>query len=51
MGLAFGSEQSVDHTGPMARYVQDAAAALEAVAGYDGFDPGRAGPSPSGSTS
>jgi amidase len=39
MGLAFGSEQSVDHTGPMARYVQDAAAALQAVAGPDGYDP------------
>jgi amidase len=38
MGLAFGSEQSVDHTGPMARTVEDLAAALEATAGYDGFD-------------
>lgn len=39
MGLAFGSEQSVDHTGPMARRVEDVAAALQATAGYDGYDP------------
>jgi amidase len=39
MGVAFGSEQSVDHTGPMARTVQDVAVALQATAGYDGFDP------------
>ena len=39
MGVAFGSEQSIDHTGPMARTVEDAAAALQAVAGYDGYDP------------
>src|SRR6202022_1128022 len=38
MGVAFGSEQSVDHTGPMARTVEDVAAALQAVAGYDGYD-------------
>jgi amidase len=39
MGLAFGSEQSVDHTGPMGRTVEDVAAALEATAGTDGYDP------------
>jgi amidase len=39
MGVAFGSEQSIDHTGPMGRYVEDVAAALQAVAGYDGYDP------------
>jgi amidase len=46
MGLAFGSEPTVDHTGPMARTVEDTAAALQAVAGYDGYDPrqGRAVP-------
>jgi amidase len=37
--VGFGSEQSVDHVGPMARRVEDMAAALEAVAGYDGYDP------------
>jgi amidase len=39
MGVAFGSEQSIDHVGPMARTVQDVAAALQATAGYDGYDP------------
>lgn len=39
MGLVFGSDQSLDHTGPMARYVQDVAAALQAVAGHDDYDP------------
>lgn len=38
-GIGFGSEQSLDHTGPMARRVEDIAAALDAVAGYDGYDP------------
>lgn len=38
-GVAFGSEQSVDFTGPMARTVEDVAAALDAVAGFDGLDP------------
>jgi amidase len=37
--VGFGAEQSVDHVGPMARRVEDVAAALEAVAGYDGYDP------------
>lgn len=38
-GAVSGSDQSVDHLGPIARTVQDAAAALEAVAGYDPLDP------------
>jgi amidase len=37
--VGFGAEQSVDHVGPMARTVQDTAAALQAVAGYDDYDP------------
>ena len=32
------SEPSIDHTGPMARTVEDIALLLEAVAGYDGID-------------
>ncbi|EJD00181.1 amidase signature enzyme [Fomitiporia mediterranea MF3/22] len=32
------SEPSLDHTGPMARTVEDVAMLLEAVAGYDGID-------------
>ena len=39
MGLVFGSEPSLDHVGPMGRYSEDVAAALQAVAGYDGLDP------------
>ncbi len=35
----FAAEPSVDHVGPMARRVQDVAAALQAVAGYDDNDP------------
>ncbi|GAB3929766.1 amidase [Microlunatus endophyticus] len=38
-GITFGSDQSIDYTGPMARTVADCAIALEAVAGYDGLDP------------
>src|SRR5258706_135464 len=38
-GIAFGSDQSIDFTGPITRTVEDAAAALQAVAGYDGYDP------------
>jgi amidase len=38
-GIGFGSDQSVDYTGPMTRTVEDAAIALQAVAGYDGLDP------------
>jgi len=35
----FAAEPSVDHVGPMARNVEDVAAALQAVAGYDDNDP------------
>jgi amidase len=38
-GIGFGSDQSIDYTGPMARTVDDAAAALQATAGYDPYDP------------
>jgi amidase len=38
-GIGFGSDQSIDYTGPMARTVEDTAAALQATAGYDGYDP------------
>jgi amidase len=38
-GIGFGSDQSIDYTGPMTRTIEDAAAALEATAGYDGYDP------------
>ncbi|MDX6237608.1 MAG: amidase [Kribbellaceae bacterium] len=38
-GIGFGSDQSIDYTGPMTMTVLDAALALEAVAGYDGLDP------------
>jgi amidase len=38
-GIGFGSDQSIDYTGPMARRVEDAAAALQATAGHDGYDP------------
>jgi amidase len=38
-GIGFGSDQSIDFTGPMTRTVEDCAAALEATAGHDGYDP------------
>src|SRR5215510_5629767 len=38
-GIGFGSDQSIDYTGPLARTVEDAAAALQATAGPDGYDP------------
>jgi amidase len=38
-GIGFGSDQSIDYTGPMARTVEDAAAALQATAGPDAYDP------------
>ena len=38
-GAGFGAEMTVDHIGPMARRVEDVAAALQAVAGYDVLDP------------
>src|SRR5919109_892578 len=38
-GIGFGADQSIDYTGPMTRTVEDAAAALQATAGYDPYDP------------
>lgn len=38
-GAGFGSDQSIDHIGPMAMTVRNVAVALDAVAGYDGLDP------------
>ena len=38
-GIGFGSDQSIDYTGPLARTVEDAAAALQATAGHDPNDP------------
>ena len=38
-GIGFGSDQSIDYTGSMTRTVGDAAAALQATAGYDPYDP------------
>lgn len=38
-GIGFGSDQSIDYTGPLARTVEDAAAALQATAGTDPYDP------------
>src|SRR5919201_1593330 len=38
-GVGFGSDQGIDYTGPMARTVEDTAAALQATAGYDPYDP------------
>src|SRR5262249_47973897 len=38
-GISFGWDQSIDYIGPMARTVEDVAAALEATAGYDPYDP------------
>jgi len=37
--VGFGAEPSVDHVGPMAKTVENVAAALQAVAGYDDYDP------------
>ena len=37
--VGFAAEPSVDHVGPMGRTVEDVAAALQAVAGYDDNDP------------
>jgi amidase len=39
MGATYGGEPSIDHLGPMARTVAETATALEAIAGYDPFDP------------
>ena len=38
-GIGFGSDQSIDYTGPMARTVAETATALQAAAGYDVNDP------------
>jgi len=38
-GIGFGSDQSIDYTGPMTMSVEDAARALDATAGLDGLDP------------
>ncbi len=38
-GIMYLSDQSVDHTGPLARSAEDVALALQAVAGADGLDP------------
>ena len=38
-GISFGSDQSIDYTGPLTRTVEDAAAILQATAGYDPYDP------------
>src|SRR5947208_2134589 len=38
-GIGFGSDQSIDFTGPMSRTVEDTAAALQATAGHDPYDP------------
>ena len=38
-GISFGSDQSIDYTGPMTRTVEDAATALQATAGHDPYDP------------
>ena len=38
-GIGWGSDQSIDYTGPMTSTVEDAAAALQATAGYDPYDP------------
>src|SRR5215510_14399233 len=41
-GIGFGSDPSIDYTGPLAKRVEDVAAALQATAGYDGLDPRQA---------
>src|SRR3989442_1479050 len=38
-GIGFGSDQSIDYTGPMTRTVEEAATALQATAGHDPYDP------------
>lgn len=38
-GVAYDVDQSVDHVGPLAATVRDAALAFQAVAGYDPADP------------
>ena len=38
-GIGFGSDQSIDYTGPLTRTPEDVAATLQATAGYDPYDP------------
>lgn len=38
-GVTYDVDQSVDHVGPLAGSVRDAALAFQAVAGFDGLDP------------
>jgi amidase len=38
-GIGFGSDQSIDYTGPLARTAEDTAAAFQATAGRDRYDP------------
>ena len=38
-GISFGSDQSIDYTGPLTRTVEDAAVTLQATGGYDPYDP------------
>ena len=38
-GMGFGSDQSIDYTGPLTLTVEDTARALQATAGPDGYDP------------
>jgi amidase len=38
-GIGFGSDQSIDYTGPMTMTVEDCALALDVTAGRDGLDP------------
>ena len=45
-GIGFGSDQSIDYTGPMTRTVEDAAATLQATAGHDPYDPRQTGDVP-----
>jgi amidase len=41
-GIGFGSDQSIDYAGPLTRTVEDCAAALQATAGHDPYDPRQA---------
>ena len=41
-GVGYGTDQSIDNVGPLAKTVEGAAAALQATAGYDGYDPRQA---------
>jgi amidase len=37
-GVGFGSDQSIDYTGPLTRTVEECAAALQATAGHDPYE-------------